>query len=121
MNKPRNYATSIESTWQPRTGLYHYRDRATGLSLAGKVLVKQKGAGTVTPKLKFEQPIRLLIEVQTQSPAAKRPQIRIHQFATQAADEVISERRLSMAQRRTSVHHAECVFEACQGFGARLE
>jgi hypothetical protein len=64
-----------------RTGLYHYRDRLTGLSLAGKVLVKQQGSGTVSPKLKFEQPIRLLIEVQTQSPMAKRPEIRIHQFA----------------------------------------
>ena len=81
---------SIESTWQPRTGLYHYRDRATGLSLAGKVLVKQHGAGTVSPKLKFEQPMRLLIEVQTQNPTAKRPEIRIHEFASKAADEVIS-------------------------------
>jgi hypothetical protein len=81
---------SIESTWQPRTGLYHYRDRATGLSLAGKILVKQQGSGTVSPKLKFEQPIRLLIEVQTQNPAAKRPEIRIYQFATKPADEVIS-------------------------------
>jgi len=81
---------SIESTWQPRTGLYHYRDRATGLSLAGKVLMRQKGSGIVAPKLKFDGPIRLLIEVQTQSPAAARPQIRIHEFATKPADEVIS-------------------------------
>jgi hypothetical protein len=80
---------SIESTWQPRTGLYHYRDRATGLSLAGKVLVRQQGSGTVSPKLKFEQPIRLLIEVQTESPMAKRPEVRIHQFASKAADEVV--------------------------------
>jgi hypothetical protein len=81
---------SIESTWQPRTGLYHYRDRATGLSLAGKVLVKQQGSGTVSPKLKFDQPIRLLIEVQTQSPTTKRPDIRIHQYVSKAADEVVS-------------------------------
>jgi len=81
---------SIESTWQARTGLYHYRDRETGSSLAGKLLVKQTGSGTVTTKLKFEAPIRLLIEVQTQSPAAKRPEIRIHEFSTKAADEVIS-------------------------------
>ena len=80
---------SIESTWQPRTGLYHYRDRATGLSLAGRVLVKQQGSGTISPKLKFEQPIRLLIEVQTQNPAAKRPEIRIHQMATKPADEIV--------------------------------
>jgi len=81
---------SIEMTWQPRTGLYHYRDRLTGSSLAGKVLVKQKGSGTVSPKLTFEQPIRLLIEVQTKSPAAKRPEIRIHQMATKPPDEIIS-------------------------------
>jgi hypothetical protein len=80
---------SIESTWQPRTGLYHYRDRATGLSLAGKLLVKQQGSGTVSPKLKFEQPIRLLVEVHTSSPGAKRPEIRIHQYSTKPADEVI--------------------------------
>lgn len=80
---------SIESTWGARTGLYHYRDRETGSSLAGKALVKQKGSGTISPKLKFEAPIRLLVEVQTQSPAAKRPEIRIHQFSTKAADEVV--------------------------------
>jgi hypothetical protein len=80
---------SIESTWQPRTGLYHYRDRLTGLSLAGKVLVRQQGSGTVAPKLKFDQPIRLLIEVQIQNPTAKRPEIRIHQYASKAADEVV--------------------------------
>lgn len=81
---------SIESTWQARTGLYHYRDRETGSSLEGRVLVEQKGAGTVSPKLKFEGPTRLLVEVQAQSPGAKRTQVRIHQFATKAPDEVIS-------------------------------
>ena len=80
---------SIESTWQARTGLYHYRERGTGISLEGKVLVKQQGSGTVTTKLKFDGQIRLLVEVQTQSPTAKRPQIRIHEFSTKPADEVI--------------------------------
>jgi hypothetical protein len=47
-------------------------------------------SGTVSPKLKFEQPIRLLIEVQIQNPAAKRPEIRIHQLASKPADEIIS-------------------------------
>ena len=83
-------STSIESTWQARTGLYHYRDRETGSSLAGKVLVKQQGSGVISPKLKFEAPIRLLVEVQAQGPAATRPEIRILQFSTKAPDEVIS-------------------------------
>jgi hypothetical protein len=81
---------SIEATWQARTGLYHYRDRETGSNLAGKVLVKQKGSGTISTKLKFEAPIRLLVEVQTQSPGVKRPEIRIHQFSTKAPDEIIA-------------------------------
>jgi hypothetical protein len=83
---------SIESAWQARTGLYHYRDRETGASIAGKVLVRQQGSGEPAPKLKFEAPIRLLVEVQTQSPAAKRPEIRIHQFSTKPADEIIKGR-----------------------------
>ena len=81
---------SIQSTWQARTGLFHYRERGSGSSLAGKVLLKQQGDGVLAPKLKFEAPIRLLIEIQTQNPAVKRPEIRLHQFSTKPADEVIS-------------------------------
>lgn len=82
--------SSIECTWQPRTGLYHYRDRETGLSLAGKILVRQDGSGTAVTKLKFDGPIRLLIEVQSQSPLVKRPEIRLHQYSTKPPDEVVS-------------------------------
>lgn len=81
---------SIEAGWGARNGLYHYRDRETGLSLTGKVLFQQKGEGTVNPKLKFENPVRLLIEVQSRGSGVKRPQIRLYQYATKAADEVIS-------------------------------
>jgi hypothetical protein len=81
---------SIEGAWQARTGLYHYRDRESGADLGGNVLFSHKGSGTLAPKLKFEAPIRLLIEVQTQSPTATRPEIRIHQFSTKPADEVIT-------------------------------
>ncbi|HET9587209.1 MAG TPA: hypothetical protein VFO91_00350, partial [Anaerolineales bacterium] len=81
---------SVESAWQPRTGLYRYRDRETGLSLTGKVLVRQKGPGTVTPKLTFEQPVRLLVQVQTESPASKRPQIRLHSFASKPSDDAVA-------------------------------
>jgi hypothetical protein len=81
---------SIGYTWQARTGLYHYRDRETGSSLGGKVLFRHKGPGTLVPKMKFEAPVRLLIEVQARGPAPTRPEIRIHQFSTKPADEVVS-------------------------------
>jgi hypothetical protein len=80
---------SIESAWQPRTGLYHYRERGTNSGLEGRILARQQGTGALTPKLKFEGPIRLLIEVQTQNVAAKRPEIRLHQFASKPAEEII--------------------------------
>lgn len=83
---------SVESTWQPRTGLYHYRERGTGSGLEGRVLTRQQGTGALTPKLKFEGPIRLLIEVHVQNPAAKRPEIRLHQFASKPAEEIILSR-----------------------------
>jgi hypothetical protein len=81
---------SIMSAWQARTGLYHYRDREAGADLGGNILFSHKGDGTIVPKLKFEVPIRLLIEVHTQIPTATRPEIRIHQFSTKPADEVVS-------------------------------
>jgi hypothetical protein len=81
---------SIASAWQARTGLYHYRDRESAADLGEKILFSHKGNGTLALKLKFEAPIRLLIEVQTQSPTATRPEIRIHQFSTKPADEVVS-------------------------------
>jgi hypothetical protein len=90
---------SIESMWQPRTGLYHYRDRETGTSLAGRVLGRQQGPGTITTKLKFDAPVRLLVEVQSQNPLVKRPEIRIHQFSTKPADEIVSN---SAYQRRNN-------------------
>jgi hypothetical protein len=90
---------SIESMWQPRTGLYHYRDHETGMSLAGKVLARQQGAGTISFKMKFEVPVRLLVEVQSQNPLVKRPEIRIHQFSTKPADEIVTN---SAYQRRNN-------------------
>lgn len=81
---------SIGSAWQARTGLYHYRDRETGSSLGGRLLFRQKGPGTLVPKIKFDAPVRLLIEVQARGPAPMRPEIRIHQFSTKPADEVVS-------------------------------
>ena len=90
---------SIESMWQPRTGLYHYRDRETGMSLSGKVLARQQGPGISTIKQKFEAPVRLLVEVQSQNPLVRRPEIRIHQFSTKPADEIVTN---SAYQRRNN-------------------
>jgi len=80
---------ALEKAWNPRTALYCYRDRETGDSRSGKVLGRLKGSGTIKLKQTFEPPIRLLIEVQTKSPGAKRPQVVISEYATKGENELI--------------------------------
>ncbi|MCC7118645.1 MAG: hypothetical protein IT310_08985 [Anaerolineales bacterium] len=75
---------SIEASWNPNQSFYSYRDRETGLVSTGKVIAQRKGAGGLRPKFLSETPIRLLIEVQTQSPAAKRPEVEISEYFTKS-------------------------------------
>jgi hypothetical protein len=76
--------------------MYRYRDRETGASTSGKILGRQKGSGTIKLKQIFEPPIRLLIEVQTKNPGAKRPRVSISEYATKGENEVISGNRFQL-------------------------
>ena len=82
--------TALESGWNARAALYAYRDRETGFSLPGKIIGRSKSSSTmIRPKAEFERPVRLLIEIQTKSPAAKRPKIEIGEFSIKGDVEVI--------------------------------
>jgi len=81
--------SALDEAWHPRTALYRYRDRETGASSSGKVLGRKKGPGTIKVKQTFEPPIRLLIEVQTESPGSKRPQAIISEYVTKGENEII--------------------------------
>jgi hypothetical protein len=81
--------TALDEAWDPRTALYHYRDRETGESSPSKVLGNRRGPGIIKVKQVFEPPVRLLIEVQAKSPAAKRPQAVISEYVTKGENEVI--------------------------------
>jgi hypothetical protein len=81
--------SAVKEAWNPRTALYRYRDRETGESTSGKVLGRLQGSGTIKLKQTFEPPVRLLIEVQTKDPAARRPQVIISEYATKGENEVI--------------------------------
>ncbi|MBE0670326.1 MAG: hypothetical protein IH588_07045 [Anaerolineales bacterium] len=80
--------TSIEASWNPRTSYYSYRERETGTVSTGKVLAKRKGDGSMRPKFESETPVRLLIEIQTKSPGAKRPEVEISEYFTKSKGEV---------------------------------
>jgi hypothetical protein len=70
--------TSVEASWNKHGSLYCYRDRLTGLSQPGKLIGRHQGSGEMRPKkAAFEQPVRLLIEIQTRNPASQKPEIEI--------------------------------------------
>lgn len=80
--------SSVQASWNARSALYCYRDRLTQKSLSGKLIGRHKGSGQMRPRrAEFEQAVRVLIEVQTQSPAAKRPLVEIVGSLNGAKDE----------------------------------
>jgi len=82
--------TSLAAGWNAAQSFYSYRDRETKLVSTGKVIAKKKGNGTLRarPKEEFETGVRLLVEIQTQNPAAKRPEIEISEFFTKSKGEI---------------------------------
>ena len=79
---------SLITSWNANQSFYSYRDRETGLVTSGKVITKKKGDGTLRPKAIFESGMRLLIEIQTKNPAAKRPEVEISEYFTRSKGEV---------------------------------
>lgn len=79
---------SLAASWNANQSFYSYRDRETGLISTGKVIAKKKGNGNLRPKIEFETPVRLLIEIQTKNPAARRPEIEIGEFASKSKGQV---------------------------------
>ena len=80
--------SSVEASWNTQTVLYCYRDRLTKQSLGGKLIGSHRGPGNMRLRqAEFEEPVRLLIEVQTKSPAAKRPVIEIGEYASDSEGE----------------------------------
>jgi len=80
--------TSLAASWNASQSFYSYRDRETGLVSTGKVIAKKRGDGNLRPKAEFEAGVRLLIEIQTKSPAAKRPEVEISEYFTKSKGEV---------------------------------
>jgi hypothetical protein len=71
----------VDAAWDPGSALYAYRDRISKQGQAGKVVAKHQGSGNMRPRVEFEQPVHLLVEVQTKNPTAKRPVVEIGELA----------------------------------------
>lgn len=80
--------SSLIASWNANQSFYSYRDRETGLVSTGKIIAKKKGDGNMRPKAEFETGVRLLVEIQTKSPAARRPEVEISEYFTKSKGEV---------------------------------
>jgi len=79
---------SLDAGWNGEKSFYSYRDRETGQITRNKVISKRKGDGSMRPKFESETPVRLLVEIQTKSPGAKRPEVEISEYFTKTKGEV---------------------------------
>jgi hypothetical protein len=78
----------LEAGWNAENSFYSYRDRRTGQVSRAKVIAKRKGDGSMRPRFESETPVRLLVEIQTTNPAAKRPEVEICEHFTKSKGEV---------------------------------
>jgi hypothetical protein len=79
---------SLGAGWNPNQSFYSYRDRETNQASSGRVIGKRRGNGNIRPQEEFEAGVRLLVEIQTQSPAAKRPEVEISEYFAKTKGEV---------------------------------
>ncbi len=79
---------SVDAGWNARSSFYSYRDRETGLITEGRIIAKKSGNGNTRPSFESETPVRLLVEIQTKSPAAKRPEVEISEYFAKTKGEV---------------------------------
>ena len=81
--------SSVEAGWSEENSLYCYRDRLTGLRSVEQLIAKRRGSGEMRPrKAQFQHPVRLLIEVHTETPGTRHPVVEISGLGTgPAADE----------------------------------
>ncbi|NWF63139.1 MAG: hypothetical protein HXY38_02430 [Chloroflexi bacterium] len=78
---------SLDAGWNSRVSFYFYRDRETGIMTEPKVIAKRTGDGSMRPKFESQTPVRLLVEIRTKSPAAKRPEVEISEYFTKSKGE----------------------------------
>ena len=70
--------TKVETLWDETAGSYLYRDRDSHLSQEGEFLAEHTGAGDLLLQRQFEQPVRLVVAIQTEGETHPQPRIFIY-------------------------------------------
>jgi hypothetical protein len=64
-----------EACWNDSAVLYHYRDRDTHRSLAGKSIGGRDGSGKIAPRRSFRDTVRLLVRIDFMGETTRHPEI----------------------------------------------
>ncbi len=72
-SKADGLSALVEACWNPRKKRYQLRDRDSHFSPAGKTVGKLRGPGTFTLDRSFGKPLRLLVRLDLQGHATRRP------------------------------------------------
>jgi hypothetical protein len=73
-----NLASAIEASWDGTDFSYHDWDRDTHLTQQGERLAARQGPGDLIVSRDFNQPVRLLVHIKTDSTSGRHPQVFIH-------------------------------------------
>jgi hypothetical protein len=73
-----NLRIASESSWDPKTSSYHYRDRDTHYTSEGGRVGERWGSGELPTRHKFDWPVRLLVRVKASGETTRRPKIFFH-------------------------------------------
>jgi hypothetical protein len=99
----------LESTWDAKTKLYHYRDFQTHFSLPGELVVEFQGSGRVASRKRFQQPRRLVIHLKVKEERSYAALMTLHGFTSEGeVSETFSPRSFSWhgTQARATTQNA---------------
>ena len=73
-----NLRIASESSWDPKTACYHYRDRDTHFASAGGRIGERWGSGELPIRHQFDWPVRLLVRIRASGETTRRPKVFFH-------------------------------------------
>jgi len=71
----RSLGSLVETCWDEQAAFYHCRDRESHFSPAGMNLAEQVGSGKLGIRQSFERPLRILVRIEFEGQAVRRPEI----------------------------------------------
>ena len=77
-----NLSSAVENAWERKNAYYQYWDRDSHITTSGIALGQRKGSGMIEIQQTFDQPVRLLLRVNSNAESTRRSQVFVHGVAS---------------------------------------